>query len=165
MLAFVFFLILDAKVAYREAHRVDRMLSFLPSRRNWDSPNPSPAGECAPPPLVPGGGAHLLAREGMGESQFRRGDIHFWYSICICTLWGRPVDWLMPGSVHLTSHWTIPLTLTFKRKMVMLNVLCVQECLTVVEPVKGKHCLALVLPDVEKILARYVVKGTLSRQF
>ena len=41
----------------------------------------------------------------------------------------------------------------------MLNVTYVQECLTVVEPVKGKHCLALVLPDVEKILARYVAKG------
>ncbi len=46
------------------------------SRRNWDSPNPSSAGECAPPPLVPGGGAHSLARKGVGESQFRRGDIH-----------------------------------------------------------------------------------------
>jgi hypothetical protein len=46
------------------------------SRRNLDSPNPSPAGENAPPPLVPGGGAHSLAREGVGESQFRRGDIH-----------------------------------------------------------------------------------------
>jgi hypothetical protein len=33
--------------------------------------------EC-PPPLVPGGGggAHSLAREGVGESQFRRWDIH-----------------------------------------------------------------------------------------
>jgi hypothetical protein len=42
----------------------------------WDSPNPSPAGECAsPPPLVLGVGAHSLAREGVGESQFRRGDI------------------------------------------------------------------------------------------
>ncbi len=29
-----------------------------------------------PPPLVPGGGAHSLAREGVGESQFQRGDIH-----------------------------------------------------------------------------------------
>jgi hypothetical protein len=29
-----------------------------------------------PPLLVPGGGAHSLAREGVGESQFRRGDIH-----------------------------------------------------------------------------------------
>ncbi len=32
-------------------HRVDRVLSFFSSRRNWDSPTPSPAGECAPPPL------------------------------------------------------------------------------------------------------------------
>jgi hypothetical protein len=27
--------------------------------------------------LVLGGGAHLLAREGVGESQFQRGDIHY----------------------------------------------------------------------------------------
>jgi hypothetical protein len=54
-----------------------RMLCFFSSRRYWNSPNPSPAGECAPPPpLVPGGGAHSLAREGLGESQFRRGEIH-----------------------------------------------------------------------------------------
>jgi hypothetical protein len=46
------------------------------SRRHWDSPNPSPTGECAPSPLVPGGGAHSLAREGLGESQFRRWDIY-----------------------------------------------------------------------------------------
>ncbi len=39
-------------------HRVDRVLSFFASRQNWDSPNPSPAGECARP-LV---GAHSLAR-------------------------------------------------------------------------------------------------------
>jgi hypothetical protein len=32
------------------------------SRRNWDYPM--------------GGGAHSLAREGLGESLFRRGDIH-----------------------------------------------------------------------------------------
>ncbi len=31
---------------------------------------------CPPPHLVPGGGAHSLAREGVGESQVRRGDIH-----------------------------------------------------------------------------------------
>jgi hypothetical protein len=56
-----------------------RVLSFFSGRRNWwnwDSPNPSPAGECALPPLVTGGGAHSLAREGVGESQFRREDIH-----------------------------------------------------------------------------------------
>ncbi len=45
-------------------------------RHKWDSPNASPAGECPPPPLVPEGGANSLAREGVGESQFRRGDRH-----------------------------------------------------------------------------------------
>ncbi len=38
------------------------------SRRNWDSPNPSPAGEYARPPLVPGGGAHSLWLERGWES-------------------------------------------------------------------------------------------------
>jgi hypothetical protein len=54
-------------------HKVGRLLSFFSSRRNWD-PH-SPAGECAPP-FGSGGGAHSLAREGVGESLFRRGDIH-----------------------------------------------------------------------------------------
>ncbi len=30
-------------------HRAGRVLSFFSSRRNWDSPNPSSAGECVPP--------------------------------------------------------------------------------------------------------------------
>ncbi len=61
----------------RNIHRVGkgRMLSFFSSRRNWDYPTPSPPADCAPPPLVQGG-AHSLAGEGVGESQFRRGDIH-----------------------------------------------------------------------------------------
>ncbi len=59
----------------RLVHRVGRVLRFFSSRRNWDSPNPSPAGECAPP-LVPGGRGTLAGERGVGESQFRRGDIH-----------------------------------------------------------------------------------------
>jgi hypothetical protein len=52
-------------------HRVGRVLSF--SRVvGIGTPPTSSEGECAPP-LVPGGGAHSLAREGVGESQFRRG--------------------------------------------------------------------------------------------
>ncbi len=58
-------------------HGVGRVLSFFSSRRNWDSPNPSPAGECSPLPLVPGVEAHYpLAREGVGEAQFWRWDTH-----------------------------------------------------------------------------------------
>ncbi len=38
------------------ARRVDRVLSFFSSRRNWDPPTPSPAGESVPPPLWLGRG-------------------------------------------------------------------------------------------------------------
>ncbi len=41
-------------------------------RRNWDSPTPSLAVECAPPPGSKRRGAHSPAGEGLGESQFRR---------------------------------------------------------------------------------------------
>ncbi len=42
--------------------------------RNWDSPNPSPASECAlpPPPDQRVGGAHSPADKGVGKFQFRR---------------------------------------------------------------------------------------------
>jgi hypothetical protein len=39
-------------------------------------PQPLTRTRVFPPPLVPVGGAHSLAREGVGESQFLRGDIH-----------------------------------------------------------------------------------------
>jgi hypothetical protein len=69
-------------------HRVGRVLSFLSSRRNWDYPSLSPRASVPPSLRFWGGGAHSLAREGVGESQFRQGDIHcLWYSINICTLW------------------------------------------------------------------------------
>jgi hypothetical protein len=57
-------------------NRVGSVLSFFSSRRNWDSPITSPPGEYAPPPFGSGGGAHSLPREGVGESQCLRGDIH-----------------------------------------------------------------------------------------
>jgi hypothetical protein len=58
-------------------HRVGRVLSFFSSRQNWDSPNPSPAGECALPPRFGSGGRGTLPGERRGgESQFQRGDIH-----------------------------------------------------------------------------------------
>jgi hypothetical protein len=44
----------------------------MSTRRNWDSPNPSLASECVPPPKTGGGGAIWLAGEGLGESQFGR---------------------------------------------------------------------------------------------
>jgi hypothetical protein len=75
---------------YSIFHRVGRVVSFFSSRRNWDSPNPSPAGECAPPSL----------------SQFRRGDIHcgtlhiyvlYCISLMIKPLPVRPPPFCIPG--------------------------------------------------------------------
>jgi hypothetical protein len=49
-------------------HRVGRVLSFSPVVGiDWDSPNPSPAGECAPPPLVPGGRGTLAGERWGGR--------------------------------------------------------------------------------------------------
>jgi hypothetical protein len=44
------------------------VLSFFSSRRNWDSPTPPAAGECAPPPqpFGPGGGGTLACEGGVG---------------------------------------------------------------------------------------------------
>jgi hypothetical protein len=40
------------------------VLSLFSSRRNWDSPTPSPAGECAPPPLGERGWGNPNSDEG-----------------------------------------------------------------------------------------------------
>ncbi len=52
---------------YSSYHRVGRVLRFFTSRRNWDFPHPSPAGECAPPPRFWGEG-HTRWRERGWES-------------------------------------------------------------------------------------------------
>ncbi len=54
-------------------HRVGRGLSFFSSRRNWDSQPLTRGRVCPPIPPFLGGGAHSLAREGLEESQCRRG--------------------------------------------------------------------------------------------
>ncbi len=76
----------------RVHHRVDRVQSLFSSRRNWDSPTPHPQASVPPPPRFRSrGGAHSLAREGLGESQFRRGkgDIHTpWYPYSIYSIHG-----------------------------------------------------------------------------
>ncbi len=63
--------------------RVDGVLGFFSSRPDWDSPIPSPAGECAPPPLLwlgGGGGCTLVRRRGgWGVPILTRGQT-LWYS-------------------------------------------------------------------------------------
>jgi hypothetical protein len=50
----------------KKSHNWQSDRGFFFSRLNWDSPTPSPAGECAPPPLVPEEGAHTRLREREG---------------------------------------------------------------------------------------------------
>jgi hypothetical protein len=59
-------------------------------RRNWDSPNPSLASECAPPPEPKGGGAHSPAGEGLGEPQFRRLEKKLSTLPTLCILFSHP---------------------------------------------------------------------------
>ncbi len=64
-------------------HIVGRMLSFFSSRRNCDSPTPHPqASVPPPPPRFMGGGAHSLAREGLGESNSDEGT--YTVELCVC---------------------------------------------------------------------------------
>ena len=68
-------------------HRVGRVLSFFSIVRIGTLPTPHPQASVPPPPRFLGGGEHSLAREGLGESQFRRGDIHcgtlYIYVLCV----------------------------------------------------------------------------------
>jgi hypothetical protein len=70
------------------------VLKFFSSRRNWDSPNPSPAGECAQPPLVLGGGAHSRRERGWESPNSDEGTytvvlfIYMYFVVqhlCLCT--------------------------------------------------------------------------------
>ena len=65
-------------------------------RRNWDSPTPFLASECAPPPGTKGGEAHSPAGEGLGKSQFPRLEKKL---STLSTLWLSPLnliesDWI-----------------------------------------------------------------------
>ncbi len=80
---FIFYLclFLDQYITLRSCgnrtnHRVGRVLSFSPVVGIETTLAPHPQASLPPPPFGSGGGAHSLAREGLGESQFRRGDLH-----------------------------------------------------------------------------------------
>jgi hypothetical protein len=98
------------------------VLSFFSSRWNWNSHNPSPAGECAPPPVL-GGGAHSLARKGLGESQFRRGDIHC--GTPVRTLWLKGsfamADYICQRVVPLQRSWLGHPPLNVKKLILNFN--------------------------------------------
>jgi hypothetical protein len=77
-------------------------------RRNWDSPNPFLASECAPPPTIGGRGAHSPACEGVGESQFRRLEKKFSTLPTLCSGISTP---LLPQTCHVFHH-KIPLAVS-----------------------------------------------------
>ncbi len=71
---------LDKYSYYTLTHRVGRELSFSLVVGIGTLPTPHPQASLPPPPPVLGGGAHSLARERLGESQFRLGGHTLWYS-------------------------------------------------------------------------------------
>ncbi len=84
-------------------HRVGRVLSLFSSRRNWNSPNPSPAGECAPPPFPPVWGEGTLAGErGVGRVPIPTTGHSLWESLYIRTLWPRP-NWTLSRHTALRA--------------------------------------------------------------
>jgi hypothetical protein len=56
----------NIKKTVNDRHKLGRVLSFFSSRRIWDSPTHSPAGDCVPP-LVGSGGVAALACSRGGE--------------------------------------------------------------------------------------------------
>ncbi len=76
---------------YTVKHRVGRVLSFFSSSRNWDSPNPSPAGKGAPPPRSVGRGT-FAGERGVGRVPIPTRGHTLWYSLYIRTLF-RQANW------------------------------------------------------------------------
>jgi hypothetical protein len=71
-------------------HRVGRVLSIFSSRRNWDSPNPSPAGK-RPPHFGSGGRGTLAGEKGGGRVPIPTRGHTLWYSIYIYVLCANTV--------------------------------------------------------------------------
>jgi hypothetical protein len=53
----------------------------MSSRQNWDSPNPSPAGEYAPLPFGTGGRGTLAGERGGGRDPIPTRGHTLWYSV------------------------------------------------------------------------------------
>jgi hypothetical protein len=81
-----------------------------------------------PPPAFWGGGAHSLAREGVGESQFRRGDIHCG-TLYICTLCILPRFSVFLCSTFEELIIQLDMELNFKAMYVTRNIVHFTSCL------------------------------------
>jgi hypothetical protein len=92
-------MVVVTKYIYLEYHA-----QCMSPRRNWDSPTPSVAGECAPPPGTKAGWGHTqTAGERLGESQFRR----LKNSLALCPLFGGCVQYVFLGlDLEYATNWT-----------------------------------------------------------
>jgi hypothetical protein len=90
-------------------HRVRRVLSFFPSRLNWDFPTPSPAGECAPLWMGGGGGeGHTRSREkGLGSPNTDKGTA-LWHYVYVCSLCLSSLMWLVATTACVTAIACLP---------------------------------------------------------
>ncbi len=69
---------------YGLVHREVRVLGLFSSRPNWDSPTPSPAGECVPPSFASGGGGGGVGGGG-GKNDAGDGNlVGYLYTHVIC---------------------------------------------------------------------------------
>ncbi len=135
------------------------MLSFFSSRRNWDSPIPSPAGECAPPPpLVLSLGHTHLRERGWGSPNSYEGTctavlylytyvqyfvvctISRWleiYCACTCTRWPRfDLLCLDVGSVVCVKKISSQITQSFKGTVCV----CILSNCDTPSSVSGRDC-------------------------
>ncbi len=62
----------------RISHRLDRVLGFFSSRQNWDTPHPPHPQASVSLPLVPGGRAHSITRDGGGGPNSDEGTGTVW---------------------------------------------------------------------------------------
>jgi hypothetical protein len=92
--------------SYAYKHR-GRVLSFFSNRRNWSSPTPLAAGECAPPPFGRGGGHTRLRERGWGSPNSDEGT----HTVVLC---------IYKYFVHTKKN----LLLAVESKMLMIVFLC-----------------------------------------
>jgi hypothetical protein len=116
-------------------HRIGRVLSFFSSRLNWDSPNLSPAGECAPCPFGSGGRGTLDGERGGGRVPIPTRGHTLWYSIFISVLCGRMllprpwpqyIAWIWGGVKWGGYAWleaaAIPVTSALSIRVYIMNI-------------------------------------------
>jgi hypothetical protein len=81
-------------------HRIGRVLSFFSSPRSWDSPNPSPADECPPPPRFWGERHTRWRQRGRESPNSDEGTytvVLFIYTYTLCTVHSLSVTNFVKG--------------------------------------------------------------------